>query len=120
MVTIISVTLLLTGLGGMMGTVVWILRRGNNNPMTRDFVGCQLSVALWLISQLLILFSVTEKQLFISYFIGNAGICAFAPLWLMFSAEYSVAVPAEIDLVTAASSTEFSRRFRLPCLSSFP
>lgn len=92
MATIISVTLLLAGLGGMVGTVVWILRRGNNNAMTREFVGCQLSVAMWLISQLLILFSVTEKQLFISYFIGNAGICAFAPLWLMFSAEYSESV----------------------------
>ncbi len=92
MATIVSVALLFIGLGGMIGTVVWILRRGNDNAMTREFVGCQLSIALWLISQLLILFSVTGKQLFISYFIGNTGICAFAPLWLMFSAEYSESV----------------------------
>lgn len=92
MAAIVSVALLFMGLGGMTGTMVWILRRGNDNIMTREFVGCQLSIALWLISQLLILFSVTEKQLFISYFIGNTGICAFAPLWLMFSAEYSESV----------------------------
>ena len=89
--TLIAAFFLLAGLCGMLGTVGWILRRGNNNLMTRLFIICQISIALWLVSQLLILFSESRTQLIISYFIGNAGICTFAPLWLEFSAEYSEA-----------------------------
>ncbi|MBO5164636.1 MAG: two-component sensor histidine kinase [Ruminococcus sp.] len=85
----VSAALLMFGLFGMLGTVGWILRRGNNNRMTRLFLVCLLSIALWLVSQLLILFSVSDTQLSVSYLIGNAGICAFSPFWLMFSAEYS-------------------------------
>lgn len=88
-VTILSAVLLFIGLGGMIGTVGWILRRGNNNRMTHLFIMCQLSIALWLISQLLILFSESIRQLWISYIIGNIGICCFSPFWFMFSAEYS-------------------------------
>ncbi|MDE5570220.1 MAG: two-component sensor histidine kinase [Ruminococcus sp.] len=72
----------------MIGTVCWILRCGNNNSMTRLFIFCQLSIAVWLVSQLLILFSESVHQLWISYLIGNIGICCFSPFWLMFSAEY--------------------------------
>lgn len=88
-VTITATVLLLLGLGGMLGTVGWILSRGNGNTMTKLFIVCQLSIVLWLVSQLLKLFSVTDNQLMISYLIGNIGICAFSPFWLMFSAEYA-------------------------------
>lgn len=91
--TIISVILLLLGLGGMTGTVTWILMRGNNNRMTRLFITCDGAVILWLVSQLMILFSVTRQQLWVSYIIGNIGISIFSPFWLMFSAEYSDANP---------------------------
>ena len=91
--TIISVILLLLGLGGMTGTVTWILMRGNNNRMTRLFITCDGAVILWLVSQLMILFSVTRQQLWVSYIIGNIGISIFSPFWLMFSAEYSDASP---------------------------
>lgn len=85
----IAATLLITGLAGMLGTVGWILSRGNKNKMTRLFIVCQMSIVMWLVSQLLILFSVTYAQLNISYLIGYAGICCFPSFWLMFSAEYS-------------------------------
>lgn len=85
---IFSVILLLLGLGGMLGSITWILRRGKNSRLTRLFIFCQLSIVMWLISQLLILFSESARQLWISYIIGNIGISCFAPLWLMFSAEY--------------------------------
>ncbi len=91
MVNIISSVLLFIGLCGMTGTVGWILRRGNNNKMTWLFIICQLSIALWIISQLLILFSESKRQFWISYLIGNMGICCFSPFWLMFSIEYSEA-----------------------------
>lgn len=88
-VTVTASVLLLTGLCGMLGTVGWILSRGNKNRMTRLFIVCQLSIVLWLVSQLLIIFSVNNTQLTVSYLIGNFGICLFSPFWLMFSAEYS-------------------------------
>ena len=73
-VTVTASVLLLIGMCGMLGTVGWILSRGNKNRMTRLFIVCQLSIVLWLVSQLLILFSVNNTQLSISYLIGNFGI----------------------------------------------
>lgn len=86
---ILSLILLFIGLAGMSFSFVWILRKGNNNRLTRLFGVCQLSIILWLISQLLIIFSATVWQKRISYTIGNLGISFFAPFWLMFSAEYT-------------------------------
>lgn len=86
---ILSLILLFIGLAGMSFSFVWIIRKGNNNRLTRLFGVCQLSIILWLISQLLIIFSVTLWQKRISYTIGNIGISFFAPFWLMFSAEYT-------------------------------
>lgn len=88
LISIVSALLLAIGLGGMLCSLAWVIRKGNNNAMTRAFAGCQISMILWLISQLLILFSSTYIQLWISYIIGNIGISLFAPLWLVFSAEY--------------------------------
>lgn len=84
----LTVLPLVFGLFGMSGTLVWILRKGNNNRLTRSFILCQLSIVLWIIAQLLILFSVTDHQLWVSYIIGNVGISFFAPMWLMFSLDY--------------------------------
>ncbi|MDE5582545.1 MAG: two-component sensor histidine kinase [Ruminococcus sp.] len=84
----IAVLLLFFGLFGMITAVAWILRKGSNNRLTRLFGLCQISIILWIISQLLILFSVVIWQKKISYIIGNIGISFFAPSWLMFSAEY--------------------------------
>lgn len=86
---VLSLILLLIGLAGMSVSFIWIIRKGNNNRLTWLFGVCQLSIILWLISQLLIIFSVTVWQKRISYTIGNFGISFFAPFWLMFSAEYT-------------------------------
>lgn len=86
---IVSVILLTLGLCGMMTSIIWIIHRGNSNRLTRLFISCQFSVVLWLISELLILFSVTTRQYWISYCIGNTGISCFAPLWLALSAAYT-------------------------------
>lgn len=86
---IIPVILSLIGLAGMIGTVIWVLMRGNNTRSTKLFVICQAAVMIWLISQLMKLFSVNTEQFWISYVVGNIGISAFAPSWMMFAAEYS-------------------------------
>ena len=85
---IITAILLFLGMCGMLVSITWILKRGNSNRLTHLFISCQLSIILWLISQLLILFSYTKEQFWISYIIGNIGISFFAPLWLLLSAEY--------------------------------
>lgn len=85
---IITAILLFLGMCGMLISITWVLKRGNSNRLTHLFISCQLSIILWLISQLLILFSYTKEQFWISYIIGNIGISCFAPLWLMLSTEY--------------------------------
>ena len=87
--TITSAVLLALGLCGMLGSITWILRRGNKNRLTHLFLFCQSSIVLWLISELLILFSYTKQQYWISYTIGNIGISCFGPLWLWLSQEYT-------------------------------
>lgn len=87
----IAAILLMFGLVGLLKTVGWILNHGNNNRMTKLFIVCLISIILWIVSQLMILFSISDTQLLVSYLIGNAGICMFSPFWLMFSAEYSEA-----------------------------
>ncbi|MBR3446312.1 MAG: two-component sensor histidine kinase [Oscillospiraceae bacterium] len=86
---IVSAVLLLIGLGGMLSSIIWIIHRGNSNRLTRLFLSCQVSIVLWLISELLNLFSESVRQYWISYCIGNVGISCFAPLWLMLSAAYT-------------------------------
>ena len=87
--TILSAVLLTLGLCGMIGSLTWVLSRGNRNRLTRLFICCQASIVLWIISELLILFSESQTQYQISYLIGNAGISCFGPLWLMLTAEYA-------------------------------
>ena len=91
--TLFSAILLCLGLCGMLGSLTWIIKRGNRNRLTRLFIFCQSSIVLWLISELLILFSYTKSQYWISYNIGNFGISFFGPLWLMLSAEYTNSSP---------------------------
>ena len=91
---IFSAVLLFIGLLGMCSNIIWVIRKGNSNKMTKLFIVCQTAIILWLVSQLLILESVTVHQLWFSYIIGNMGISIFAPFWLMFSAEYVDSKPS--------------------------
>ncbi|MBR6969047.1 MAG: two-component sensor histidine kinase [Ruminococcus sp.] len=74
---------------GMICAVIWVLTSGNDNRLTRLFMFCQISIILWLISQLMLHFSVNTRQFWISCVIGNIGICILPPFWFMFAAEYS-------------------------------
>ncbi|MBQ6182071.1 MAG: two-component sensor histidine kinase [Ruminococcus sp.] len=88
-ISIISMILLASGLCGMIGSLAWVLSRGNRNRLTRLFISCQTSIVLWIVSEMLIQFSETKPQYWISYLIGNVGISCFGPLWLMVTAEYA-------------------------------
>ena len=98
--TIVPAILLSLGLCGMIVSLTWVIRRGNKNRLTFLFISCQVSIVIWVISELLILFSYTRMQYWISYSIGNLGICFFGPLWLMLSAEYSDAGPRVRRILT--------------------
>ena len=86
---ILSSILLIIGLIGMVSTFIWIVRKGSSKRSTMLFAVCQTAIILWILSQLLILYSTTLTQYRISYFIGNTGISIFSPFWLMFCIEYS-------------------------------
>jgi len=111
---VISAILLTAGLGGMIVSLTWVLCRGNRNRLTRLFLCCQTSIVIWIVSELLILFSKTLPQYWVSYLIGNVGICCFSPLWLMLSAEYAECTPKTRKrvnltlLISAASMLVFS------------
>ena len=74
---------------GMICAITWVMMSGNDNRLTKLFLFCQVAISLWLISQLLLHFSVNSRQFWISSIIGNIGISILPPFWLMFAAEYS-------------------------------
>lgn len=75
------------------GSICWLMLRANHNRMTYSFIGCQAMIMLWIVSQLLNMYSLTVSQLTISYDIGNLGICFFSSFWLIFSICYTEKEP---------------------------
>lgn len=69
----------------MTAEVGWILTKGNRSRQTFSCIACQLLLNIWSASQLFQLEAVNERQLFISYCIGNIGICLIGTAWLIFS-----------------------------------
>ena len=74
-------------------SICWLMLRANRNVMTYSFIGCQSTIILWLISELIEEFCVTDMQLIISYNIANLGICFIGPFWLLFSLHYAEKKP---------------------------
>ncbi|MGN0580390.1 MAG: histidine kinase N-terminal 7TM domain-containing protein [Ruminococcus sp.] len=69
----------------MTAEILWILARGQRSRQMFTFVACQFFLNIWSVSQLLILESVNSRQLFLSYCIGNTGICFIGASWLLFA-----------------------------------
>lgn len=68
--------------------IVWLTVRGSRGRVTFSFVGCLISQLLWIVSQLMIIMSESEKQLLISYAVGNLGISFLGSCWLLFAVSY--------------------------------
>ncbi len=68
--------------------IVWLMVRGSRSKVTFSFVGCLLSQFLWIVSQLMIIMSESDKQLLISYDVGNLGISFLGSCWLLFAVSY--------------------------------
>lgn len=68
--------------------IVWLMVRGSRGRVTFSFVGCMFSQLLWIVSQLMIIMAESEKQLMISYAVGNLGISFLGSCWLLFAVSY--------------------------------
>lgn len=69
----------------MFAEMAWILTKGKRTRQTFSCILCQVLLNIWSLSQLIMLEAVNERQLFISYCIGNAGICFIGAAWLVFA-----------------------------------
>ncbi len=86
---VLAITLIyFLGLSVLTACVCWLMIRGDHSPATYYFIGNHLSLALWLVSEILIMQAVTEHQLWLSYLVGNVGIAFVGSFWLMFSLSY--------------------------------
>ncbi len=86
-ITILSIAYWL-GLAAVGWCICWLMLRSDHSITTYFFIGNHSALALWLISQLLILQSVTDKQLWKSYTIGNLGVSFTGTFWLLFVLNY--------------------------------
>lgn len=86
-VTILSIAYWL-GLAAVGWCICWLMLRSDHSLTTYFFIGNHTALALWLISQLLILQSITDRQLWMSYSIGNLGVSFTGTFWLLFVFNY--------------------------------
>lgn len=86
-ITLLSIAYWL-GLAAVGWCICWLMLRSDHSITTYFFIGNHTTLALWLISQLLILQSVTVKQLWQSYTIGNLGVSFTGTFWLLFVLNY--------------------------------
>lgn len=85
--------------------IVWLTVRGSRGRVTFSFVGCLISQLLWIVSQLMIIMSESEKQLLISYAVGNLGISFLGSCWLLFAVSY---MDRELSKLLVAGTFTFS------------
>lgn len=80
--------MLLAALFTVCAAIVWLTVRGSRSRITFLFIGCLLSQLFWIVSQLMIILSESERQLLISYAVGNLGISFLGSCWLLFAVSY--------------------------------
>lgn len=66
-----------------------LLLKGRRTGYNNLWAACQASAVIWCVSQVMLLLSKNETQQWISYLIGNLGICFIGCFWLLFAASYS-------------------------------
>ncbi len=66
-----------------------LLSKGERNIKTYLFAGCLMASMLWGISQMGIFIAANKLQLYISYIVGNIGVCSIGTFWVNFILEYT-------------------------------
>lgn len=81
------VYMLMTGVALISMSVVYMI--GKKETYNRISLVIQGLVALWCVSQVLLLLSSTEIELKAAYLLGNIGICFLGAFWYYFAASYT-------------------------------
>lgn len=97
--------MLLAALFTVCAAILWLMVRGSRSNVTYSFVGCMFSQLLWIVSQLMIIMSESEKQLLISYAVGNLGISFLGSCWLIFAVSY---MDRELSKLLVSGTLTFS------------
>ena len=97
--------MLLAALFTVCAAILWLMVRGSRSNVTYSFVGCMFSQLLWIVSQLMIIMSESEKQLLISYAVGNLGISFLGSCWLIFAVCY---MDRELSKLLVSGTLTFS------------
>ncbi len=71
----------------LISAVILILKGERNRP-NQIYLGCQCTVILWCLSQVLILLSSSDAEFAFSIIIANLGICFIGSSWLAFAIAY--------------------------------
>lgn len=97
--------MLLAALFTVCAAILWLMVRGSRSNVTYSFVGCMFSQLLWIVSQLMIIMSESEKQLLISYAVCNLGISFLGSCWLIFAVSY---MDRELSKLLVSGTLTFS------------
>lgn len=81
-------TLYILVIGAVAVGMAVLLLMGKKETYNRMYIGSQAMVVLWCISQILILLSQTQKELAVSYLLGNVGVCFVGACWFGFAFAY--------------------------------
>ncbi len=72
----------------MSASVCLLMLHARHGSATYSFIGCQISIIIWLTAQLLQIQSESLRQLENCYLLGNFGICFIGSFWLLFAVNY--------------------------------
>lgn len=98
----------LLGFLALSACVCWLMLRSDHSPAAYYFMANHIGLGLWLVSEILILQSVTEHQLWLSYLIGNFGIAFIPSFWLLFALAYmGKEIPKPLVHIVLMISTAF-------------
>ena len=75
--------------GAVFVSMAVLFLKGRKEKYNRIYLVCQGLVALWCISQVLILLAGTRSELVLSYLLGNIGVCFVGTFWYYFAVEYT-------------------------------
>lgn len=76
-------------IGCVTTSLVIMLLKGKSGIHNTLYALCQLSVILWCMSQVMLGISNTLSEQWMSYLVGNIGICTMGSLWFLFVKSYN-------------------------------
>lgn len=75
--------------GAVLVSMAVLFLKGRKEKYNRIYLVCQGLVALWCVSQVLILLAGTSEELVLAYLLGNVGVCFVGAVWYYFAVEYT-------------------------------